>query len=270
MEVRRMGALAGIAAMAALVIGAGPARAGGSPWEWDQFAYEPAETVTGSAAVWITSDNTGRPEDGPYHAYLLPAYYEWPEGKYDPARPEESVYLDEITLVPYEDGATHSTARLSFTMPDVEPGEYVVHHCNDPCTKTFGDIMSTGILVVESDAEERLIARIQKLETKLFDLRYEVKRFPHGNLRVSNVEQRVSDLTDRVEVLEAQVVRLSRKGADSETGALSYFAGGLLALAAAGAIARRRRHGYAETPRSFLSRSRFTTGLHRSSTDHDS
>ncbi|MGH2729788.1 MAG: hypothetical protein ACRDJI_04185 [Actinomycetota bacterium] len=240
MKVRRMWAIA----VAALVIVPGPAHAGGAMWDWDEFAYEPGDAVAGGTSVWITSPQ-GRPEDGPYHAYLISWSYDWPRNSF-PHVPESALYLTDINLDPYEKGAKYAHARISFTMPDVEPGEYAVFHCNDPCTKTFGDIMATPILVVASESEGRLIARIEELESDVLSLRSRLNRVvPRWNRRVeSDVGERILELTDRLDVLEERVMKIQPQKAESETEALSYFAGGgLLGLATAGAALRRRHRG---------------------------
>ena len=143
-----------LAVIAATVIAsATTASAGGSVWLFEESEYQPGDVAESTTSVaWGHDSSLGTPEDGPYLIYLAPidaSATTWP-GIPDAAM---LVGIVEIHLGTYraEDGDLygphHAVARIE--MPDAAPGEYQIFHCNDPCTKTLGDLIGGwGITVV--------------------------------------------------------------------------------------------------------------------------
>lgn len=141
---------------AALTVMTETALAGGSWWPFDGY-HQPGDVVESTTSVaWSHNSDLGIPADGPYLIYLARSDVA-PES----ALPEQSLLVGivEIHLGPFtaEDGQSygphHAVAR--FEIPDVAPGIYQIAHCNDPCTKTLGDIMGGWDLRVSRGSNGR-------------------------------------------------------------------------------------------------------------------
>jgi hypothetical protein len=94
--------------------------------------------------------------------------------------------------------------RLVFTVPKIEPGSYVVTHCNDPCTKELGDLLHPRIRIVENDTETRLWRRIDALRDAVQARRYEIMR---ANVKFDELSERERI---RLEALGNQLGQLRR------------------------------------------------------------
>ena len=117
---------------------------GGAIWEFEGY-HRPGDIVESTTAVtWNYDATPGTPQEGPYLLYLAPMNVEidsWPQP------PEESLLVGivEVREGPFTDddrssyGPNHAAAR--FEIPDVPTGRYQILHCNDPCTKTLGNIV---------------------------------------------------------------------------------------------------------------------------------
>jgi hypothetical protein len=204
-----------------------PAYAGGAMWELDghsyyEVAFTPGDEVHASTSVWISNPGLGRPQDGPFDGYLLAAR----KAVYPPPVPEEAIFLGEISIDAHEPAASHSVARLTFTLPDVEPGRYWLIHCNDPCSTSLGDIVTTPIEVVGGPGEEKLLVELGRLER-----RFEQRSFILGRSVRSlgaQLASQIGRMEVRVEKLEERVKRFENRS-ETESGLLE---GGL----AAGAV----------------------------------
>lgn len=156
-----------VLAAAALVLAPGTAHAGGSVWEFDRAQYQPGDVATGQAAIaWDHDADLGRPDEGPYHAWLLPPGV--PQGPY-PSIPDGALRVAEIEVrdgpVELEPGflvGPHH-ARFRFPVPDLPPGIYAVLHCNDPCTSTLADI-TWGQVVIRSAQTPDRIDRLRSVD----------------------------------------------------------------------------------------------------------
>lgn len=144
--------LTAILAAAAALLTPGGAHAGGSAWQFDRAQYQPGDVATGQAApiAWHHHDALGRPDQGPYHAWLLPP--DLPPS-WTPAIPDGAVRVAEVEvrpgrmeLAPGSLLRSHQ-ARIRFVVPDLPPGTYGVLHCNDPCTTTLADITWGEIVI---------------------------------------------------------------------------------------------------------------------------
>ena len=134
------------------------------------------------------------------------------------------------------------TRLLDFLVPEVEPGDWVVALCNDPCRKPLGDILPTEITIAGDDTEARLLGRIKRLEDQLFNARMQMgplaRRITRdaANQTRQEMEARVEVLTKRVASAEERIDALE-KGLDSKlsstesNGAVSALSLGALSLA---------------------------------------
>jgi hypothetical protein len=137
----KLGVLAAlIACSIALLVGV--ASAGGSPWEFDRDSYEPGDRAVARAPFGTGCCNTGWLDEGPYFAWVLPR---GEGGGGSAVIPADALRVGEVETSEqsYEyEGRTfsHFVASVAFSVPDLPPGPYSLLHCNDPCTKTLGDI----------------------------------------------------------------------------------------------------------------------------------
>ena len=123
------------------------AMAGGATWSFDGY-YRPGEVVRSSTtAEWGHNPDLGTPEDGPFFVYLSndEDVSSWPGVNTD-------WMLVGFVEVNWTRLASRAIATARFEIPDIEPGEYHVFHCNDPCTTTLGDVVGGwGLRVVSGD-----------------------------------------------------------------------------------------------------------------------
>lgn len=147
-----------LSSLAAILIIAMAAYAGGAVWEFEGY-HRPGDVIQSVTAVaWEHNATLGTPEEGPYLVYLAHGDAEsdtWPQV------PEESllVGLVEVHEGPFAGpggdsyGPHHAVAR--FEIPDVAAGIYQIFHCNDPCTATLGDVIGGWDLRVIAGSDGR-------------------------------------------------------------------------------------------------------------------
>ena len=147
-----------LSSLAAILIIATGAYAGGAVWEFEGY-HRPGDVVESATAVaWAHDATLGTPEDGPYLVYLAHVDAEsdtWPQV------PEGSLLVGivEVHEGPFNGplgdsyGPHHAVAR--FEIPDVPGGIYQILHCNDPCTATLGDVIGGWDLRVIAGADGR-------------------------------------------------------------------------------------------------------------------
>ena len=236
--------LIGVIVASVVVLVVGSARAGGAMWDFNdkqhyEIAFVPGDTVEASTSVWISARDLGQPEDGPYHGYLVKPSE---EGPWPPPVPEGAIYLGEITIE--ERTQDHGTARLTFTVPDVEPGDYRLLHCNDPCTTSLGDIMTTPFTVAATQGEGELLVETRSLEQRADEYLFRIKRLERA-LKDHKEEQhgaKIEALLDEVSKLAARIAVLEEV---PESRVLEGSLGAGAALTASGAAwwaLRRRRN----------------------------
>jgi hypothetical protein len=137
--------LLGAAGLTLLLTAPPPARAGGAAFTFDPRAYAPGQRVLGRASFDPTVKGNGRLEDGPFYAYLLPLNEAIPPL----AIPDRGVLLGRIAMG--MSGLGSAIATISFVMPDVRPGTYVIEPCDDPCRRDIvGDFVGGTIEVVRT------------------------------------------------------------------------------------------------------------------------
>jgi hypothetical protein len=141
------------AVVVAGVLTAGPAAAGGSTWEFPDPEVAPGETVFAWVQVaWDHNPSLGTPADGPWLAWIQPLDAQQAANP----RPDGlggAIFVGEIMVSdePYDAGGIRfgpHHATISFVLPDVPSGEYELVHCNDPCTKSLGDVTWGSFRVV--------------------------------------------------------------------------------------------------------------------------
>ena len=182
---------------------ASPAAAGGVMFSLDKRVYVPGEVVRAHANVWLKSTiGGGRLEDGPYFAYLGTSR-ELPS---PPPIPPPAIALGEIAISPDDDGR-YGTARLRFTLPDLEPGRYWIVNCNDPCTTTLGDLMSTPVVVAAGPGDARLVTITNRLTERLRKLRHRMVNRILGSQRAT-LSTRLEEVERRLDTLRTDIAVL--------------------------------------------------------------
>jgi len=131
-----------------LMLTAEPAAAGGSSFTFDRESYRPGD----QAFAWSTLYLADSTDDGPYGAWLATV----DDAMAIPGIPPDAIYVGDISIHdgPYEPSNVISPrhARLTFTVPDLAPGEYTIVNCNRPCTAPIMDITWGGTMVVAGSA----------------------------------------------------------------------------------------------------------------------
>lgn len=256
MRAGRQTTRAAVAALLAGLIavgGAREARAGGATFEFSTEVAFPGQVVTGRAVFDPGASGADDLRHGPWDAYLVPGAGTGSDPFALPPDAEGAVLLGPITI---RSGAprSHHTAEVTFTVPDVAPGGYLVTVCNRPCRRTLlGDLVG-GWLEVAADAEGARALRLERAVTEAFDLRIteleaslgpRIDRFHRSALdRDGQLTDRLDRLADRLTALEG---RVALRGPPPPAEPPSPWLGGwtvAVALAAfwvAAAAARRRR-----------------------------
>jgi hypothetical protein len=234
-----------IVAVAACVLAAIPATAlsagGIATFEFEDDYVLIGETVTGMATFQPDVRGSGRIEDGPWHAYLLPEGH-WID---PPGVPNDAIPLGPIDI--RVEGRREAVATVTFTVPDVALGGYHLGLCDVPCTESMvGDLGGGWAWITRTEEGAALLREVHGNERLLY-------RFRSGQARQGReAERTVSQLESQLDGMEGAVeLRLTELedrlraalAAERETGG-AYWAPALLAaavVAAAVLFARRRR-----------------------------
>lgn len=232
-----------VAAVVAMALPSGVAAGGMSSFDFDRKYFVAGEQAVGQTGFWISRKDS-RLLDRTFYAYLFPDS-EWIE---PPTIPSNAFPLGAVTL--------GEVARISFTVPDVAPGDYTVGICDRPCRHGYvGDLGGGWISVVGSAEEARLRLVIDRLESRLWKVGSNLgQRLHAGKQRMATLQNQIDDLTDQLEgqrtSLEAALAGLARK----PTAQTDPFdrAGWVVAILALGALAfvvgRRRKSSIPAAP----------------------
>jgi hypothetical protein len=145
------------------------------------------------------------PEQGPFFGYLVSeADHSTKDEYFPPPVPQGAIPVGEVTFSDVDGGVVR--VSLDFVMPDVPPGEYLLIHCNDPCDRQIGDLMTTPLTVVGDEGQAFLAASLDRLERRTFNLRYGFKYRLRSAVR--SVERRLDPI---VEGLEARITALEEQ-----------------------------------------------------------
>jgi hypothetical protein len=154
-----------------LVIAPSPALADGATLDFQEEFVEPGQLAEAVTYIWLGRKDVATLEEGPFHAYLLPANT-W----IDPPRvPPSAIPIGEITFA--QTGPREGTASLSFVVPEVESASYGIFYCNVPCEiATVGDLTGGWIRIARSAEEARLLGERERFERKAEALEFRLKR----------------------------------------------------------------------------------------------
>jgi hypothetical protein len=184
-----------------------PASAGGNWIEVRRDEQLNSYLVPGSPRVAHAAAYAKDPlrvkERGPYFAWLSPVTYGWSLPRVDDPR---TVRLGRLSI-----DWDRMKASVSFVVPQVPPGEYVIAFCDSNCSHTFGDIDTTGgIQVFVTALEARLTRRLDKLDATAESGRYAARLANRRlerrvNREIDDVGADVSTLDDRLSSLSTAV-----------------------------------------------------------------
>lgn len=238
-----------VASLLLLVMGivfvGGPARAGGGQWAFEGHknagtpVFVQGDSVRAHTGLWmkgVKGDGRGDlfwagPEQGPFFGYLVSeAQHSTKSDYFPPPVPQGAIPVGEVAFSEVDGGAVR--ASLDFVMPDVPPGAYLLIHCNDPCDRQIGDLMTTPITVVGDEGQAFLAAKLDRLERRTFNLRYALKYRLRSAVR--SVERRFDPIVER---LEARIAVLEERPDPRPVRATAVPTTSLLLAALVGAAA---------------------------------
>ena len=234
--------------LATIELSALPASAGGGNWiEFRNDQVLSSYLVPGSPRVAYATAYAKDPqkvkERGPYYAWLSRETYGWTLPLSD--RPG-TVRLGRLSI-----DWDRMKASISFTVPEMSPGEYLIAFCNSDCSQTFGDVDPTGgIKVFATALEARLTKRVDRLDSVVDSQRYAVRRANRRLERrlghdMDGVGAEVATLDERLGNLSTTIDDV-RKGSRPQLPWWSIIATAILAAAAGFGIGRAhtefRRH----------------------------
>lgn len=224
------------------MIAAPASMAGGmASFEFEEDYVLVGESVTGRATFSTDVRGTGRIENGPWHAYLLPSGT-WIE---PPRIPEGAIHLGPIAI---EGGSDRgAVASITFTVPEVTTGGYFIGMCNVPCAESFvGDLGGGWLTIARTEEGASLLRKLDKTDRQLNRVRYRLAR------RIKDVEGPLEQLEGRVDGVQSSIeLRLDRLeerlraslAPDQDRGGIPWgvalLAAGVLAVAAL--VGRSRR-----------------------------
>jgi hypothetical protein len=169
------------------------ASGGGATFDFGSDYLVAGDRVTGRTSVWLGAKRSGRLEDGPYHAYLVPLNARYPEV----GLPEGARWLAPISFEPLP--GPYATARVSFEVPAVPSAGYSLMVCNVPCTvQSVGDLIGGWFTIAASPTEARIQSLTDRLDWKTDALR-----------RQMNGEERRAEKAE--EALRAEITGLRRE-----------------------------------------------------------
>ena len=218
--------------------------AGGmASFEFEEDYVLVGESVTGRATFSTNVRSTGRIEDRPWHAYLLPSGT-WIE---PPRIPAGAIHLGPTAI---EDGGDRSAvASITFTVPEVTTGGYFIGMCNVPCSESFvGDLGGGWLTIARTEEGASLLRKLDTTDRQLNLIRYRLAR------RIRDVERPVTELESRLDRMEGSV-ELRLRELERRIGTLTaagradghvpwvtvLFAGGVVSAAAVLLLRGRRR-----------------------------
>jgi hypothetical protein len=234
-----------------LVAPATSAAGGGAVFDFDSEYFVPGDYVDGKAVVSLSAAGegiTGDLEEGPFYAYLVRG------GRaHQPGSPQRGIPLGQIAFGPVSDHQVEAT--ISFLVPDVRPGPYIVETCNADCSvQWIGDLVGGWFTVVATreeipfrELEDRLTERIRTLQGRLQMFRDRlVDVETQANNAASDGQLAVNsgrDLDATMSRLQAELARLRDESGSLPLAELAgWFAAGLMAsLGVALLVAHQRR-----------------------------
>ena len=202
-----------------LLLGTGTASAGGGTWFFEgqtlnaEAVLIPGDRVRAETLLWLKGVEPrakdggywAGPDQGPFFGYISGQERQaW--GPIAPPLPKDAMRIGEVRFTETKDPNVLDVS-LDFTLPDLEPGYYMLHHCNVPCSRQIGDTMSTPFTVVEDTGQALLASRLSRVSRQVGRIR------PVLDNRTDNVREESARLAFRLRSLEKRIVDLEARPA---------------------------------------------------------
>jgi hypothetical protein len=219
---------------------------GGAYVELDRTHYLPGQTAHAEGYVFVPRAKQQLFERGPYYLYVTQERTPLIEGR---PIPERAVRVGTVSID--REGGKAFELSASFVVPQLHGETYALGVCNEPCTISgFREPLTGTISIIATPREGELLNQVDLLERQAWNLRRQVRRSERADeelrAQLGLAEVARSELAIRVHELEAAAAARAtpsgRRPLVSTWVALT-LAGGLLALALALVVRRRRRLG---------------------------
>ena len=235
-----------------LSLASSPAAAGGyAQMGWDKhYNAVGAISVGRESHVWLrTAEAAQRALTGetPHFTYLDDDPYQSTGRWHGPGR--DGIRVGTIQVTESRWGSNVVKARAEFEVPPIASGTYTAYFCDSGCRHVLGDLYPTPFVVVQSEVEGRLRARMdrmrQDLRSKARELRREMedatRRAVAGDHDIrsdlaQDLDSRAGDLDRRID-LAIGIARDRNALRDSA----AWFAAGFIAALALAFIVWRRK-----------------------------
>lgn len=201
--------------VAAVLLVPAPAKGGGGAlWRFEghgsfvEPVFESGEEVHASTKLFLSEVGPkqkgyawwGGPQQGPFFGYVVARHgTKWP---FAPPLPDSAIPVGQVRFSNGNDRSINVT--LDFVVPELEPGTYVLLHCNDPCTRLIGTTMAAAFSVVESQGQAFIANRLNRVERQLLVGRSRLAD------RVRTLEKRSQKLKTVVGLMEDKVDSLEQ------------------------------------------------------------
>jgi hypothetical protein len=177
---------------------AGPAGAGGGNMlALDRYHYPVGTSESGvqRAVVFRTAKAAERAMAQEWSIYLIAEPRDWDDIRLKPDDPR-------IGTLELQPGSVEGTARASFAfiVPQVAEGHYILALCaSTGCKPSIGDLYTSGIHVVESEAHAEIFQRLDQMESRQLNLRH----------RLRETHRHEADLRRDIESKQDQITNLT-------------------------------------------------------------
>jgi hypothetical protein len=201
--------------------------------------------TTVTARGWFGSGAQASVKEGPWFAYLQTM-----DGSRSAGR-----YLASVSVVP-RDESTWS-ASVTFMVPDVPVGDYLVAVCDRGCHEGVGDLIGAPTVIASSAEEGRLFLRTQRADFRARTASRRLRRSVRDQAALQEKAQQQADALEaqagRIARLDAQVAASRRTATDGRDGLPPWAVGGLavltlLVVVSAYEVGRRRPRWPGATP----------------------
>jgi hypothetical protein len=201
-----------------LVCVPGVGHAGGSTMDFGRRFIISGTTVT--ARGWFGSGGQASVNEGPWFAHLQTMGGGTSTGR----------YLAPVSVVPRDDGTW--SASVTFTVPDVPAGEYLVAVCDRGCHQGVGDMVGAPTVIATSPEEGRLFLKMERADLRARIASRRLKKSVHDQAALQQQTQTQADALDaqagRIATLRTQVAALRSTSSDSSGGLVPWAIGGIL------------------------------------------
>ncbi|MQB00815.1 MAG: hypothetical protein GEU78_11070 [Actinobacteria bacterium] len=205
----------------AMLLGlAGPAEAGGGNMLALDRIYYPvgtSESEAQQAVVFRTVKAAERAMGQEWSIYLIAEPRDWDDIRLKPDDPR----IGTLALQP---GSVEGTALASFafTVPQVAEGRYILALCaTTGCKPSVGDLYTSGIHVVESEAQAEILQRLDNTESRQWNLRHRLRetRRHEADLRrdIESNQDQIRNLTADRDALRTRLRALEDEPAWSSS-----------------------------------------------------